>query len=377
MAGDHEPRRSRPAGRVRKVTLKDLARELDLSPATISVVLNRTPAADSIPAETQERIFAVAEKHRYLPNLMARSLRAQRSHSVGVLAPEIVEGYAAGVLGGIEGYMIARGYFTLVASHRSDPTRLHRYLDLFKARQLDGLLAVNTPLDAAPGLPTVAVAGHHTLDGVTNVVIDHARAARLAIEHLVELGHREIAVFKGHPGSADTEDRWQSILAAAREHRIEIRPELTVQLSGERSGQVFTAEQGHAEGYLFGQRLLERGVRFTALFAFNDISAIGAMRAFFDSGLPVPERVSVIGFDDIQNAAFQNPSLTTIRQPLQRMGELAAEALIRRLEGEEMPDEITVEPELIVRESTARVAAPDAAESGPAVTSSKRPAEGS
>ena len=340
--------------RSKKVTLKDLSRELGLSPATISVVLNRTPAASAIPADTQDRIFRVATELNYRPNLMARSLRRQRSFSVGVLVPEISEGYAAAIVGGIESSLVSRGYFPLVASHRSDPRRLDRYLDLLRARQMDGLVMVNTMLETPPGLPAVAVAGHRPLEGVTNVVIDHHHAASSAIAHLVELGHRRIAAFKGHPGSADTEDRWEAIQEAAHAHGVEIPPELTVQLSGEGDGETFTAEEGYAEGYAFGRQLLNRNVEFTALFAFNDVSAIGAMRAFFDARRPVPERISVVGFDDIQSAAFQNPSLTTIRQPLQRMGEIASEALIRRFEGKEAEAEVvTVEPELIVRDSTA------------------------
>ena len=132
-----------------------------------------------------------------------------------------------------------------------------------------------------------------------------------------------------------------------------IRPELILQLSGDPS-EKFTPEDAYKEGYAFGHKLLRSGVGFTSLFAFNDVSAIGAMRAFLDSGLRVPEDVSVVGFDDIQSSAFLNPSLTTVRQPLREMGQLAAKALLERLAAKDdhSSARLTVEPELVVRGST-------------------------
>jgi DNA-binding LacI/PurR family transcriptional regulator len=179
-------------------------------------------------------------------------------------------------------------------------------------------------------------------------VLDHHHAARVALTHLVELGHREIAFLKGQVFSSDSEERWRAIGQVAKELKIEIRPELTVQID--------IADSTPLLGYPFGKQLLERQVPFTALFAYNDISALGAIRAFQEAGLRVPEDISVVGFDDIQGAAFSSPSLTTVRQPLAHMGSLAAQTLLARLEGEpEGPPEILIEPELVVRNSTARV----------------------
>ncbi len=348
----------RAAGAPRSVTLKTVAESLDLSPATVSVVLNRSPVADSIPQKTQERVFAAARRLNYRPNYMARALRRRRSFSVGVLVPEISEGYAAGVMSGVEKRLLQEGYFYLVASHRSRSDLLEEYLGLLKDRLVEGFILVNTPLEKPPDLPAVAVAGHRELDGVTNVVVDHDRVAALALSHLAELGHRRIAFFKGHAHSADTEDRWRGILRAAAALDLEVRRSLTLELGTEIGGKVFSPEEGFEEGYAFGRKLLatSRGksrAAFTALFAFNDVSAIGAMRAFLDAGLSVPDDVSVVGFDDIPSAAFQNPSLTTVRQPLQEMGEIASRILMRRLSGEASGSaEVTVEPQLIVRGST-------------------------
>ncbi len=339
------------------VTLKALARHLQLSPATVSLVMNNSPAARSIPDKTKERILLAAQELKYRPNPLARSLRSKRSFSVGVLVPEISEGYAALLLSGIDRLLAQESYFFLVASHRNKREMLEEYMRLLRDRLVDGYLLVNTPLELAPRLPTVAISGHNRIEGVTNVTIDHDQAAFLTFAHLKQLGHERVALFKGHKKSLDTEDRWRAILQAAREVGIEVRPELTVQLEGESTAAPFTPEEGYKEGYVFGQRLLARGERFTALFAFNDLSAIGAMRAFRDAGLRVPENISVVGFDDIQSAAFQNPRLTTVRQPLREMGEQAARILVERLAGKtDLPEKITIAPELIVRESTAPVA---------------------
>lgn len=350
------------------VTLRDVADFLQLSPATISVVLNRAPVAAAIPAETQERVFAAARKLNYRPNLLARSLRNQRTFSVGVLLPEIIDGYATLVLGGIERHLLREGWFFLVASHRSKPDLLNEYMAMFRARAVEGFILVNTPVELPLGLPAVTVSGHEPIDGVTNVLIDHDRAAELALSHLAGLGHERIAFFKGHPGSTDTEERWRAIHDAARKVGVTVRPELTLQLRGEPGSTYFPPEEGLIEGYTYGKMLLARGHRFTALFGFNDTSAIGAMRAFLDAGLKVPDEVSVVGFDDIVSAEYQNPSLTTVRQPLHDMGETAARVLLERLAGNDrQPAFICIEPELVVRGSTgpAPLAAPRVASARP------------
>ncbi len=338
----------------RRVRLKDLAAHLGLSPTTVSLVMNRSPAAKGIPPETHERVRAAAEELGYRPNFIARSLRRQRTFAAGVLLPEISEGYAAGVLGGIEDQLLQEGYFYLVAGHHSKPDLFHDYLQLLTERSVEGLILVNTPIDQSLSLPSVAVAGHRELAGVTNVVLDHEAAARLALRHLADLGHRRIAFFKGHTHSADTEVRWQAIVGAAAELGLAIDPRLTLQLSGGPEGGQFSPEEGYREGHVFGQKLLAAGAPFTALFAFNDISAIGAMRAVVESGLRIPDDVSVVGFDDILSAAFQTPSLTTVRQPLHEMGRRAAAELLRKLgaPGDDASAAITIKPTLVKRNST-------------------------
>jgi LacI family transcriptional regulator len=251
------------------------------------------------------------------------------------------------VMGGIEDYLLQAGYLYFVASHRHRPDLIDEYPRLLLDRAVEGLIAVDTPCPRKLPVPVVAVSGHDTTAGVTNIVLDHPHAARLALEHLAWLGHRRIAVIKGQAFSSDTLSRWESICATARTMGLSIEPDLVVQLDGDLPSPEL--------GYSVTRILIGRGKPFTALFAFNDISAIGAMRALRESGRRVPEDVSVVGFDDLQSAAFQQPGLTTVRQPLRRMGELAAEIVLKRVAGggrRVHAKRLTVEPELVVRGST-------------------------
>jgi LacI family transcriptional regulator len=349
----------RPKKSRERPTLKDLAGHLGLSPATISLVLNRSPVADAIPEETQQRVFAAARKFAYRPNYIAVSLRSRRTNSIGVLVPEVSDPWAAEIVSGIESHLLANDYHYFVTSHRrSTPKMLQDDLELLMRRAVDGMILLATELHDPPPLPAVVISGHTRVKGLSNVVIDHDRAAHLALTHLKKLGHRRIALFRGQPGSADTEDRSRAIFEAAASLGVEIPPELTLQLSGEGEDEVFAPDAAYQEGYAFAKKLLARRVDFTALFAFDDASAIGAIRAFLDAGLRVPEDISVMGFDDIQNAAYHNPRLTTVRQPLRDMGRIAARVLLERIHaplqrGASSEDSfVVVDPELIVRDST-------------------------
>jgi LacI family transcriptional regulator len=328
------------------VTLKVVAQHVGLTPGTISAVLNDAPSARAIPQETKNRIHAAAKELDYRPNFFARTLRNKRTYTIGVIAEEIGDSYGSLVISGIEQYLRTKDYFFLTVVHRHNPELLNRYSQLLLQRGVEGFITVDMQLSEAPLLPTVAVPGHKVLPGVTNIVLDHQHAARSALNHLLELGHRDIAFMKGQPFSSDSEYRWQAICQVAAELNIELRPELTVQIDID--------DPTPQLGYPFAKQLLQRKVPFTALFAYNDISALGAIRAFQESGLRVPQDISVVGFDDIQGAAYSNPTLTTVRQPLADMGRLAAETLLARIEGtKQYQAEIPIEPELVVRQSTA------------------------
>ncbi len=336
-----------PTGAPARASLKVLSDHLGLSAAAISRVLNRAPAARSIPQVTQERIFEAARRLNYRPNVLARSLRRGRSMTLGVLVPELSEGYTAMVLSGLEQGLLEAGYFYFLISHHHRTEVIERSQAMLAERAVDGLVAIDTALPRHLHVPTVTVSCPDEHEGTTNIVLNHRRAAELAVGYLADLGHRQIAFIKGQTFSSDTQARWTAICEVVAELGLVVDPELTAQLEGE--------APTHEPGYLAAQRLLRRDKPFTALFAFNDISAIGAIRALREAGLRVPEDVSVVGFDDIQSAAFQNPGLTTVRQPLRTMGLLAAETLLRQIG--QYPVEaaaaiLKVDPELVVRGSS-------------------------
>ena len=337
----------KPGQRPEVITLKAVAQHIGLTPGTVSAVLNDSPSARSIPLETKNRIHAAAKELNYRPNFFARTLRNKRTFTIGVIAEEIGDSYSSPIISGIEQYLRKRDYFFLTVVHRHDAELLNRYSQLLSERGVEGIITVDTTVQEEPVLPTVAVAGHKKLKGVTNITLDHVRAAVLALHHLKELSHERVAFMKGNPLSSDANDRWDAICHVAAEIGMKIDPELTVQID--------TDDPTPMLGYPFAKELLARKQPFTALFAYNDISAIGAIRALQEQGLRVPQDVSVLGFDDIPGAAFHTPSLTTVQQPLKRMGEVAAQVLLERIEGKkEYPCDIAIEPMLVVRESTAK-----------------------
>ena len=328
-----------------KVTLKTIAEHLGLTPGTVSAALNNSPAARSIPQHTKNRIIEAAQALNYRPNFFARTLRLKRTYTIGVIAEEIGDAYGSMVISGIEEYLRKNNYFFLTVIHRHDPKLLQAYAQMLLTRGVEGFITTDTSLKETLPLPTVAVAGHKRVKGLTNIVLDHKRAARLALEHLRDLGHEEIAFIKGQTISSDSAVRWSAICEVAQQLGIRIRPELTIQLEG--------IDSTPAIGYPFAKQLLARKHPFTALFAYNDISAIGSIWAIREAGLRVPQDISVVGFDDIPGAAFADPGLTTVRQPLVKMGQIAAQTVVALIErrGEYVP-EIAIEPEFVIRRST-------------------------
>jgi len=339
------PRKKQSLRSEPRVTLKTIADHLGLTPGTVSAALNNSAAARSIPEHTKNRIIEAAQALNYRPNFFARTLRLRRTYTIGVIAEEIGDAYGAMVISGIEEYLRKNNYFFLTVSHRHDPKLLQTYAQMLLTRGVEGFITTDTSLTEKLALPTVAVAGHQRVEGVTNIVLDHKRAAHLALEHLKDLGHENIAFIKGQTFSSDSSDRWNAICEVAKGLNISVRSELTVQLEG--------TDSTPAIGYPFAKQLLARKQPFSALFAYNDISAIGSLWAFHEAGLRVPEDISVVGFDDTPGAAFSNPPLTTVRQPLVRMGQIAAQTVVDLIEGRgQFVPEIAIEPELVARQST-------------------------
>lgn len=338
------------------VNLRMLAEHLELSQTTVSLVLNNSPSAKSIPQETRNRVLAAAERLNYRPNYFARSLRQSRSMSVGVLAPDLSEGYFTRVMSGVVDELTRAHYFYFTACHDWKKELIEQYPRMLVERAVDGFLLLNTPADQiAVPVPVVAISAHSAGENLTNIVVDHHLAARQALAHLFELGHRRIAFMRGPRAIPDSEFRWEGIEEAAGGMGLKIDPALVIRIDATgwsmKTGQHPMAPE---IGYKPMRTLLDKTRDFTAVFCFNDIAAIGAIRALKESGLNVPADVSVVGFDDILSAAYSTPSLTTVRQPLMEMGRRGAQVLLERIADREkgFPGEIMMSPELVVREST-------------------------
>jgi len=338
----------RPAGG-KSIALKELSAYLGLSQSTVSRIINGGATAHRIAEATQRRVLEAAALFGYEASIIARSLRQKRTFTVGVLVPEISEGYSTAVLGGIEDALLKEGLFYFVASHRHHAELLEAYPRLMISRAVDGIIAVDTKVSEHLQVPVVAVSGHWHNKHAISVELDHRLAAHQALEHLQKLGHQRIAFIKGQAFSSDTSRRWKAIREVAGKLGIALHPELTVQLR--------SPDPGPEPGHLATQELLSRKSLFSAIFSFNDVSAIGAISALREAGLLVPRDVSVVGFDDVIFAATSHPPLTTVRQPLRQMGQTAATALLGLIEGrgEHKPGTvITAYPELVVRKSTTR-----------------------
>jgi LacI family transcriptional regulator len=207
-----------------------------------------------------------------------------------------------------------------------------------------------TPWNRSMPFPVATISSHHNVKGVNRILLDQDRAAKIALEHLMELGHRRIAFIKGQTFVPDTQVRWNAITKVAAQMGLPILPKPVTQIEEN--------SPSPRLGYRATQELLVSGEPFTALFAFNDICAMGVIRALHEFGLRVPEDVSVLGFDDIESAGYQTRGLTTVQQPLREMGKTAAQLVLRRIlrskEGPESPPvQLLFEPRLVVRETTA------------------------
>lgn len=339
------PKQKKPA------SLKEFAATLGLSQSTVSRIVNGEADKFRISRSTQERVLHAAALHGYSANSVARSLRQKRTYTIGVIVPEISEGYSTAVLGGIEDELLKEGFFYFVVSHRHRNDLLSGYPHMMLSRSVEGIIAVDTNLEEDLPLPVVAVSGHTLREGVINIQLDHNTAAELALTHLKSLGHKQIAFIKGQALSSDTDLRWLAIVETAKALGISIDPQLVVQLQ--------SLEPGPGPGFEVTRELIHSGRRFTAIFAFNDVTAMGAILALREAGLRIPKDVSVVGFDDILAAATNNPPLTTVHQPLRGMGQEAARTLLRLIGEKELRPHsasVTVQPRFVVRKSTAHVA---------------------
>ena len=225
---------------------------------------------------------------------------------------------------GLEGALLDAGYLYFTASHLGREDLIREYPPAHIQRGVDGLIFVNTPVHQHPGVPSVCVSHKCDLPDITSILVDQRSGMEQAMRHLYELGHRRILMMRGEHWSLDAEDRYQSMLAAAKRLHLATPPDLQMTLMTNQ----FTPEIV----FRSMQPLLTGKPDFTAIFAFNDVAAIGAIRALADAGYACPDDISVLGVDDIGMTAFLLPRITTVAQPLEAMGAAAVEHLIGRMQ---------------------------------------------
>ena len=341
---------SESAGQKRALpTIYDVARLAGVSTATVSRMLN---GKGQFAPSTRAAVDDAVKQLRYRPNTIARSLRTKSTQTIAFLLPDIPDPFFVSLISGIHQHAVKRAYAILLCVTDGDPDREERYLNLLHAKQVDGALVDGLLLPQAriarfleEGFPIVCIDRDVDSPSLPVVQVDNRLGARLATEHLLSLGHTRIA----HVSGAElhrlrhSQERLAGYHEAMASARVPVDPRLIA--AGD------YVEEG---GYEATRTMLGLGVSFSAIFAANDLSGIGAIRAIIESGRRVPEDISVVGFDDIHIAAFVRPPLTTIHQPAAEIAQRATEILIaliqrRRVRGRRY----LLEPKLVVRGSTA------------------------
>jgi LacI family transcriptional regulator len=343
------------------VTIRDVAKASGFSSSTVSIVLNDAPLARYIPASTKGRIQQAAKKLGYRPNLFARSLRGKSNREVGVMVFDIADPYCTPILRGIQTSLFETSYLPILTDAHNERSRFLRYLEMLLDRRVEGLiilanwLFVDIDLLAdleRNGVPTAMIGRELETDKISSVLVDNDAGGRLAMEHLISLGHKKIAVIRGPKTLGDSAPRWRGMQHVAKAAGVLLDPKLTVDVPESRN-----PLSGFDAGLVLTEELLRRRRAFTALVAFDDLTAFGAIRALAKNGLRVPEDCSVIGFDDIAQSSLCTPALTTIRQPMQGMGAAAVSILLEAINLAQDNRRSTavhqrMTPELIVRDST-------------------------
>jgi LacI family transcriptional regulator len=343
------------------ITIRDVAKESGFSSTTVSIVLNNAPLARYIPAVTKKKIERTAKKLGYRPNLFARSLRSQRSHTVGVMVFDMTDPFCTLVLRGIENALYQSSYLPILTDVHNERSRFERYLEMLLDRRVEALIVVANwlfvDIDVLADLekssiPTVMIGRELRTDSVSSVIVDNELGAHTAVEHLHSLGHRKIAIIRGPKTLGDSAPRWKGVRSFAKSSGLELDPRLIFDLP-ESQDPISSFEAG----YKLTEDLLKQKRPFTALMAFDDMTAFGAIRALAKAGLRVPEHCSVIGFDDVAASSLYTPSLTSVRQPMEVMGTMAVSIVLEGINAVQEKREVTavhrkVAPELAVREST-------------------------
>jgi DNA-binding LacI/PurR family transcriptional regulator len=343
------------------VTLLDIARASGFSVSTVSIVLSEAPLSQNVAASTRSHIRSIARQLGYHPDAYARSLRRRSTQTIGILAFDLSDPFCIPIMRGIQAGLHAAGYLPLVMDAQTERKLFDTYLNMILERRAEGVIVIASWVFEETNLlgdmrknnvPILIVGRDLVARGISSILVDNEAGGALAMRHLVELGHRRIAVIRGPQEMCDSEPRWAGVQRVAEEMGLELDPGLVFQLPG-----LSNPASGFEGGLQFARQILESRRPLSAVLAFDDLTALGVVRGLSEAGLRVPEDCSVMGFDDVLPAEVATPSMTTIRQPLREMGMAAAQRVLQAIRtgaGKEAKANLhQTTPELVVRKSTA------------------------
>lgn len=344
------------------VTLSDIAKACGYSVSTVSIVLSEAPLSQNVAASTREQIRRMARELGYHPDAYARSLRRRRSQTIAVLAYDLSDPFCIPIVHGIQAGLQPANYLPLLVDAHAQRKLFDSYLKMILERRAEGVIVIASWIFQETNLledieknqvPIVIVGRDLTNRNVSSLLVDNEAGGALALRHLADLGHKQIAIVRGPDELFDTEPRWSGVRRAAREIGIRIDSKLVFQLPN-----LTDPTSGFEGGLNIAKEMLASRRPFTAVLAFDDLTALGVVRGLTEAGLEVPGDVSVVGFDDVLPAAVSTPGITTIRQPLKEMGLQASqwtlEAIHARDQAAQGPAKLhKAPPELVVRMSTA------------------------
>jgi DNA-binding LacI/PurR family transcriptional regulator len=345
------------------VTLLDIARACGYSVSTVSIVLSEAPLSQNVATSTREQIREMARNLGYHPDAYARSLRRRHSQTVAVLAYDLSDPFCIPIVRGIQSGLQPATYLPLLMDAQTQRRLFDTYLKMILERRAEGVIVIASWIFEETNLladikknnvPIVILGRNMSNREISSLHVDNEAGGAMALQYLIKLGHRKIAVIRGPEELFDSEPRWTGVKRAAAKNNIELDPQLVFQLPN-----LMDSTSGFEGGLEISMRMLASKRHVTAVLAFDDLTALGVVRGLTAAGLRIPEDCSVVGFDDVLPAIVATPGITTIHQPLKDMGLLAAEwvleAIRAREDGKsETPHLYKAPPELVIRASTSR-----------------------
>jgi LacI family transcriptional regulator, repressor for deo operon, udp, cdd, tsx, nupC, and nupG len=326
--------------------IQQVAKQAGVSVATVSRVLN---GQNTVSVKTRMKVEEAIKKLNYEPSLLGRNLRTSESRLLLILIPTISNPFYLEIIKGIEQVAISQNYNILLCETDSNPEKENIYFDLVRKKMADGIITMDPAVNVetlkklAENYAVIQCSEYEECTGIPYVTIDNEEASYRAVKHLIQIGHHKIALMNADEKYLFARQRKMGYKRALEENGITLRNEYIIS----------TSNLGFENGQYAMKKILNLQDRPTAVFAVSDLLAIGALKEINIAGLHVPNDIAVVGFDKIDFSNMTNPTLTTIAQPMRKMGNVAARMLIEKIKGEEV-ESIILDHELVIRESTSR-----------------------